>query len=176
MPEVLAKGQCTAGHWWQRVPTGALSGQLCPSWWEQRERLCLPARSWQGFSTVPVCPSVPAATRLSHHALCAPPCWWCSWPLEIPKGFFYPLEEGLARCSWSCQPLWHELQAAVGPPLSFPSSGSSPMHLTGALHSQSCHRSTPQPISGSRATHLSNFSRMRSGTFAQDAPLPLLHF
>lgn len=21
------------------------------------------------------------------------------WPLEIPKGFFYPLEEGLARCS-----------------------------------------------------------------------------
>lgn len=140
--QILAPG-------WLHVPTGAAPGQLCPS-------CCV--QSWRGHvflliagSTFPGCPSVPLATRLLHHALGATPgpvcpaCWWCSWPLEIPTGFFYPLEEGLACCSWSCQPLWCEVQASVVPPLSFPSSDNSPVPLTGALQSWSCQHQSHSP-------------------------------
>lgn len=82
-----------------------------------------------------------------HLGSCAPHagwCWQCFWYPEIPTGFFYPLEEVLAWCSWSCQP-WHELQAAIDPRLSFPNSDSSPMHLTVALHRQTCQYQSHSP-------------------------------
>lgn len=175
MPAFLAPGQSKSWHQGGSVfPLELHLGSCVPhGGCRVREAMSIFLQLAGHFITIPVCPSVPAATRLSHHALGAapcpvcPPCWWCSWLLEIPKGFFYPLEEGLAHYSCSCQPLWHELQAAVGPSLSFPSSGNSPVPLPGALHSRSCQSQSHSPAS---------FSGMRSGTFSRSTPLPLPHF
>lgn len=141
------------------------------------ERPCPSSCSWQGISSPFLCallcqllPDCHIMPLVLHHALFAHPAggapgssrslrvsfilWKKAWPIAPVPVFL-------------CQPLWHELQAAVGPSLSFPSSGNSPVPLPGALHSRSCQSQSHSPAS---------FSGMRSGTFSRSTPLPLPHF
>ena len=108
---------CSSTSGWQHVPTGALSGKLCESWWVQSLE-----RPWLSAGWIPSLPgrAVRASAPFLHalpcelpckllcHALAdmphpvCPPCSWFSWSLALPKSFFYMVRELGCHCSWPC--------------------------------------------------------------------------